>query len=122
MGANAAPAQATCHCQQNSSHSSRSRVINGYTVRFSGVPDQTALSEAEVALIDEICAKHRNLSEEALVALTHELPEWSDPGKSSKPIPFEAILRAGKKGQNEIEAIQREAAADDFLDRVLAAV
>ena len=93
-----------------------------YTVRFSGVPDRTALSEAEVALIDEICAKHRNLSEEALVALTHKLPEWSDPGKSSKPIPFEAILRAGKKGQNEIEAIQREAAADDFLDRALAAV
>ena len=93
-----------------------------YTVPFSGVPDRTALSEAEVALIDEICAKHRNLSEEALVALTHELPEWSDPGKSSKPIPFEAILRAAKKGQNEIEAIQREAAADDFLDRALAAV
>ena len=93
-----------------------------YTVRFSGVPDRTALSEAEVALIDEICAKHRNLSEEALVALTHELPEWSDPGKSSKPIPFEAILRAGKKGRNEIEAIQREAAADNFLDRALASV
>ncbi len=93
-----------------------------YTVRFSGLPDMSALSEAEVALIDEIYAKYRNLSEDDLVALTHKLPEWSDPGKSSKPIPFEAILRAGKKGEDEIKAIQREAAADDFLDRTLAAV
>jgi hypothetical protein len=35
---------------------------------------------------------------------------------------FEAILRAGKKGGDDIKAIQREAAADDFLDRILAAV
>lgn len=91
-----------------------------YTVRFSGVPDTSALSEAEVALIDEVYAKYRNLSEDALVELTHKLPEWSDPGRSSKPIPFEAILRAGKKGEDEIKAIQREAAADDFMDGVLA--
>lgn len=93
-----------------------------YTVRFSGLPDLSALSEAEVALIDEIYARHRNLSEDDLVALTHTLPEWSDPGKSSKPISFEAILRAGKKGEDEIKAIQREAATDDFMDRTLAAV
>jgi uncharacterized phage-associated protein len=90
-----------------------------YTVRFGGVPDTSALSEAEVALIDEVYARYRNLSEDDLVELTHRLPEWSDPGKTSKPIPFEAILRAGKKGEDEIKAIQREAAADDFLDRVL---
>jgi len=51
-----------------------------------------------------------------------KLPEWSDPGKSSKLISFEAILRAGKKGEEEIKAIQREAAADDFLDRTVASV
>jgi len=93
-----------------------------FTVRFSGLPDLSALSEAEVALIDEICAKHRNLSETGLVALTHTLPEWHDPGESSQPIPFEAILRAGCKTEEEIRAIQREAAADDFMDRALAAV
>ena len=93
-----------------------------YTVRFGGVPETGALSEAEVALIDEVHAKHRNLSEDELVELTHGLPEWSDPGKSSKPISFEAILRAGKKGEAEIKAIRREAAADDFLERTLALV
>ncbi|MCL5098048.1 MAG: Panacea domain-containing protein [Candidatus Omnitrophica bacterium] len=91
-----------------------------YTVRFGDVPDISSLSEAEVALIDEVYARHRNLSEDDLVELTHKLPEWSDPGKTSKPIPFEAILRADKRGEDEIKAIQREAAADDFLDRVLA--
>lgn len=91
-----------------------------YTVRFSGVPERGALSEAEVALIDEIYAKYRNFSEEELVELTHKLPEWSDPGTSSKRIPFEAILRAAGKGEDEINAIRCEAAADDFLDRALA--
>ena len=93
-----------------------------YTVRFSGLPDTGALSEAEVALVDEIFAKYRNLSEDELVDLTHQLPEWSDPGKSSKPIPFEAILRAGKVREADIRAIRREAAADDYLESVLAAV
>ena len=72
-------------------------------------------------LIDEIFVRYRTLSEADLVELTHTLPEWSGPGRSSKPISFEAILRAGKKGEDEIKAIQREAAADCFPDRVLAA-
>src|ERR1017187_2391669 len=49
-----------------------------YTVRFSGVPDTSALSEAEVALIDKVFAEHRNKTEDQLVELTHNLPEWSD--------------------------------------------
>ena len=93
-----------------------------YTVRFSGVPETSALSEAEVALIDKIYAKYRDLSEDDLVGLTHKLPGWSDPGKGSKPISFEAILRAGKKGEDEIKAIRREAGADDYLDRALTSV
>jgi uncharacterized phage-associated protein len=93
-----------------------------YTVRFSGASDVSALSEAEVALIDQIYAKYRDLSGDDLVELTHKLPEWSDPGRTSKPISFEAILRAGKKREDEVKAIRREAAADDFMDRALAAV
>jgi uncharacterized phage-associated protein len=92
-----------------------------YTVTFSGVPETTELSEAELALVDEIYARFRGWSEWRLVGYTHTLPEWSDPGRTSKPIPFEAVLRAGKKGEDEIEAIRREAAADEFMDRVLAA-
>lgn len=91
-----------------------------YTVRFSGVPETSALSEAEVALIDEVFSQHRGKSEDDLVELTHKLPEWRDPGKTSMPIPFETILKAGKKSATEIQAIAREAEADDLLDRALA--
>lgn len=91
-----------------------------YTVCFSGAPDTSALSEAEVALIDEVFAQHRHKTEDELVNLTHTLPEWADPGITSVPIPFEKILRVGKKSNSEIEAIASEAAADEFLDRALA--
>ena len=93
-----------------------------YTVRYSGVPEAGALSEAELSLIDEIYARHRLLSEDDLVELTHELPEWSDPGKTSKPISYEEILRAGKCTAEQIKALRREAAADSFLDDALALV
>lgn len=93
-----------------------------YTVRFSAPPDTSALSEAEVALIDEVFAQHRNKSEDDLVKLTHDLPEWHNPGKSSVSIPFEDILKAGKKDGKQIDAIAREAAADEFLTQTLASV
>jgi uncharacterized phage-associated protein len=90
-----------------------------YTVRFSGLPETAALSEAELALIDEVFARHREESEDELVDFTHNLPEWSDPDRTSVSIPFETILKAGKKSADEIEAIAQEAAADYFLDRAL---
>jgi len=93
-----------------------------YTVRFSGVPDISALSEAELALIDEVFAQHRRKTEDQLVELTHALPEWSDPGKTSVPIPFETILRVARIAQCEIAAIANEAAADWFMDEALASV
>ena len=91
-----------------------------FTVRFSGVPDLSALSEAEVALIDEVFAQHRNRTEDQLVELTQNLPEWRDPGKNPAPIPFETILRAAKIPPGEIAAIAREAAADCFMEEALA--
>lgn len=90
-----------------------------FTVRFSGVPETAALSEAEVALIDEVFAQYRGKSESDLVELTHQLPEWRAPGKTSVPIPFEKILAVGKKSVADIAAIADEAAADEFLDHVL---
>lgn len=91
-----------------------------YTVRFSGVPDVSALSEAEVAILDRVFHRHRGKSEWDLVKLTHDLPEWKDPKGSSKPISFEAILEAGGK-KALIPALAEEAAADAFLDKALSA-
>ena len=90
------------------------------TVRFAGVPDTSALSEAEVAVIDEVFAAHRGKSEWELVEFTHHLPEWHDPKNSSAPIPFEDILKAAKVSTAEIEAIASEAGADLFMEAALA--
>jgi uncharacterized phage-associated protein len=92
------------------------------TLRFAGVPDSSALSEAETALIDDVLAAHRGKSEWELVEFTCSLPEWRDPKTTSVPIAFEDILRAAKIPKAEVEAIAEEAAADLFLDEALASV
>ncbi len=93
-----------------------------YTVKFSGVPDTSELSQAEVALIDELFAKFQSLDEWALVDYTHKLPEWRDPGDSAVPIRFEQILKAANVSQATIEAIAEEAEADRAMEAALAKV
>ena len=93
-----------------------------FTVRFSGVPDAGELSEAELALIDEIYAKFRGWNEWDLVAHTHQLPEWRDPKGTSVPIPFEDILRGADVSRKDIETVAENAAADLYMDSVLAKV
>ncbi len=93
-----------------------------YTVKFSGVPDTSELSQAEVALIDEIFAKFQGWDEWSLVAFTHKLPEWNDPKNTSVPIPFEDILKAAKKPPEEISAIADDAEAESVMESALAKV
>jgi uncharacterized phage-associated protein len=93
-----------------------------FTVRFSGVPDTGELSQAELALIDEIYAKFRGWNEWDLVAFTHKLPEWRDPKKTSVTIPFEDILRGAGVSKRDIEAVAEHAAADSYMDAVLETV
>ena len=93
-----------------------------YTVKFGGVPDTSELSQAELALVDEIFAKFRGWDEWSLVDYTHSLPEWRDPKGTSVPIPFEEILKAEKKTRGDIKAITEEAEADSFMESALASV
>lgn len=90
-----------------------------FTVRFGGVPGTGELSEAELALLDEIYAKFRGWDEWRLVDHTHKLPEWRDPKGTSVTIPFEDILRGAEFSQQEIEAVAENAAADFYMDSVL---
>ena len=55
--------------------------------------DDGELSRREIRLIEETWAKFGSLSSDELVDFCHKLPEWKDPGKSSKPIDVEEILR-----------------------------
>lgn len=91
-----------------------------YTVKFGGVPDISELSQAEVALIDEVFARFCEMKEWELVEYTHQLPEWKDPQTTSVPIPFEEILQGAHVPQATIEAIAADAEADRCMDAVLA--
>jgi uncharacterized phage-associated protein len=93
-----------------------------YTVKFAGVPETSELSQAEVALIDEIYARHRHKTEWELTDLTHTLPEWSNPKGSASPIPFEKILRAVGVSTARLRGIAEAAEADWQMDQLLASV
>ena len=66
------------------------------------------MSPAEEALIDEIFAQYGKVNRWDLVRASHELPEWQDPKGSAIPIAYRDILRAGKKTEAEIAAIEDE--------------
>lgn len=90
-----------------------------YEVALTSDPETDELSPAEESLIEEIFAKYGRLSRWNLVDLSHELAEWQDPKGSAIPIEYRDILRAGKKTEGEIAAVESElealAAAEAML-------
>lgn len=93
-----------------------------YTVKFAGVPETSELSQAEVALVDEIYTRHHAKTEWELTHFTHTLPEWSDPKGTSIPIPFEKILRGAGVSAAQMRGITEAADADWQMDQLLASV
>lgn len=91
-----------------------------YTVRLAVDLGVSELSQVEVNLIDEIFDEHRDKDFRDLVEFTHTLPEWEDPGNTSKPIPFEIILRHAGVPKAQIREIAAEAEAESDLDQALA--
>lgn len=79
-----------------------------WDVRPIEVPDLQELSLAEDAPIDEIFDKHGRMSRWDLVRISHDLPEWQDPGGSAIPIQYRDILHAGDKTDAEIAAVEAE--------------
>jgi uncharacterized phage-associated protein len=68
-------------------------------------PGRGQLHEAAVKLLDEIFAKCRSLTKWEVRDRTHQFPEYSDPGKSSKPIDIEDLLKAVDKSDDEVETL-----------------
>lgn len=85
-------------------------------------PEIDELARTEEFLIEEIDSKYGKLSHWDLVNLSHELPEWQDPNGTAIPIQYRDILRAGRKTESEIDAIESEleslAAAEAMLHPV----
>jgi uncharacterized phage-associated protein len=66
------------------------------------------LSEVEEDLIGEIFREYGYKSGWELRDYCHALPEWQDPNGSAIPIQISDILRAGKKTEAEIVAVEDE--------------
>ena len=66
------------------------------------------LSKAEEDLIAEIFVKYGHRNRWDLVRFCHDLPEWQNPGLTSVPIEYSAILRAENKPSMEVAEIDAE--------------
>lgn len=59
---------------------------------FQSDPGNADLSSAENAIITEVYEEYGNMDQWDLVRLSHTFPEWSAPGRSSRPISYEDVL------------------------------
>jgi uncharacterized phage-associated protein len=78
------------------------------------------LSRVERDLIEEVFARYGRMSRWEIVEWMHaNLPEWTNPEGTSVPIEFKDILRAGKKSEVEIAAIEDELRHLAFVSLVI---
>ena len=76
------------------------------------------LSRYEIRVIDQIIGIYGQIPKWDLVSLTHDLPEWKDPGRSSTPINPEDILRAAGRTEEDIRVASEHAESLWFLSTV----
>jgi hypothetical protein len=79
--------------------------------------NEDELSGAEIKLLKEVFEQYGRLDWKALSRLTHQLPEWSDPGSTCFPVSPEQILRLEGTSETEIARLRDELRAYDHLDR-----
>jgi uncharacterized phage-associated protein len=89
-----------------------------YAVKLRTEPDLGPLSEAEVEIIKRVFDTYRGKDRWQVRDKSHELPEWEDPGKSSREIPIDEILRVLGKGDDEIEDIRTRAREKAHFDSI----
>jgi uncharacterized phage-associated protein len=90
---------------------------DGYTVKSLAELDDDELSGAEVRILEEVFAEYGTKNWKELSRLTHQLPEWEEPGSSSIPVSAEQILMLNGKSLEAIERIRTELFAYDRLER-----
>ncbi len=72
-------------------------------------PETDELSKYELNMLDEVFEEFGSVEKWDLVEMTHQLPEWHDPDRSSIAIEPETILASEGKDKSEIERVGREA-------------
>lgn len=91
----------------------------GCDVRLLTDPGTGRLSRYEIEKLNEVAQTFEHEDDWELAERTHEFPEWqkNDPGDSSRPIPFEDILKAVGRS-DDIEDIREDAKAAALMDRL----
>ncbi len=89
-----------------------------YVVGLKTAPDLGVLSDADVEILVSVFRVHQSLGPWRLRDLTHLLPEWTNPGRTSRPIPVEEVLRVLGKSDEEIDEIRRQAAENGYFDEL----
>lgn len=84
-----------------------------HEVRLVDAPGSDALSQAEDAIIAEVFQEHGSKDRWDLVDLTHELPEWSDPGSGTVEITYADVLKVEGLSAEEIRDTLDNIAAQD---------
>jgi uncharacterized phage-associated protein len=91
----------------------------GYRIELLHDTGNGALSKYEIGKLRELTERYSEANEWDMVEIVHALDEWkkNDPGKSSKPIPFEDILEAIVRIADKEAILQdaRDQAAFDCL-------
>lgn len=86
-----------------------------YDVVAEGEPRTDALSRYELAVLDDVFEQYGDKTFFELRGITHNLPEWENPGASAAPIEPEVILKAEGRTEAEILRMSEDASAAAFM-------
>lgn len=81
--------------------------------------DLDELSDAEVSIISEVASTFDGYTPSQLRNLTHDFPEWKDPGSSRIPITFTDIALAVGLSVEEAQALEEQRLIEKQLERML---
>ena len=83
----------------------------GYDAVLVGQPGSAHLSDYESDVLEAVFDSFGREKAWDVVARTHALPEWTDPGHRAVPIEPEDILRYAGYDEDEVRAVAEQAAA-----------
>ncbi len=97
-------------------------VKDGYSIEMSADPGVLSLSRYEIAKLNEVQARYREVDDFDLSRITHTFPEWRRRHQegTSVTIPLEDIIEAVGRGEDQEEILEDAKEARE-LDRLLGA-
>jgi uncharacterized phage-associated protein len=94
-----------------------------YSIFLIQDPGISELSRYEIRKLNEVWNEYIDQDDYDISEMTHEFPEWRNhnPGTSSEVIPFEDVLKAVGKSDEEIEIIRAEVQEENAIDQLFKA-